>query len=460
MDYYKLDDTIVAISTSLGKSGIGIVRMSGAGVLKIVDQIFSSKKGESSLSFQSHTIHYGFITEDIDVVDEVLLSVMRAPRTYTKQDIVEINCHGGIVALRKVLNLCVQKGARLANPGEFTLRAYLNGRIDLTQAEAVLNIIDAKTEESLKVASRQLSGGLSDVLNGLREKLIEIISEFEAVLDFPEEEIELSRKKIILNKLKNISDELKNLLKHSKEGRLMQEGIKGVIAGRPNVGKSSLMNALLGHDRVIVTSTPGTTRDVVEEVIDLGGIPLRIADTAGIIETKDLIEQEGVMRAKKEIEIADIVIVVLDASSSLNKDDEFLFQQVKNKEHIVCINKIDLGINLNFKDIKKYGVKNPVQTSAIKRLGVEELKEKIYNLFMDEKIDLSTPIVTNLRHQEAASNASVALDAAVKNLTQSLYLELVTQDVKTALVEISKILGKEVTEDIINSIFSRFCIGK
>lgn len=471
MNHYKLDDTIVAISTPLGRAGIGIVRMSGPEAIKIAEQIFVPKNKKPVSSFKSHTIHYGFIVEDkpqftvhrsrfTNIIDEVLLTVMRAPRTYTRQDIVEINCHGGIVALRKVLELCIKYGARLANPGEFTLRAFLNGRIDLTQAEAVLNIVDAKTEESLKVAARQLEGSLSCVLNEVREELINIISEFEALLDFPEEEIEESRKEEITDKLQKLKEKLQNLLKHAKEGRLIQEGIKGVICGKPNVGKSSLMNALLGKDRVIVTPIPGTTRDVVEEIIDLSGIPLRIADTAGIIETEDLIEKEGIRRARHEIENADLVILVLDASQGIDRDDIFLFQQIKEREHIICINKIDLKEDLDLTKIEKYGVQNVVKTSATEGIGIEELKNKIYNLFLDEKIDFSIPIITNLRHQEAIKMASEALDLAISNFTQGFYLEIVTQDLKTALSEISKLLGKEVTEDLLDRIFSRFCIGK
>ena len=462
MEHYKTDDTIAAISTPLGRSGIGIVRMSGSSALQIAGKIFTAKDKMKTADFKSHTLHYGFISNDSDsgCVDEVLLTVMRAPQTYTRQDIVEINCHSGIVVLRKVLELCIKNGARLAELGEFTLRAFLNGRIDLTQAEAVLNIIDAKTEESLQIAGRQLKGALSEVLNDAREELINIVSEFEAFLDFPEEEIEKSKKESVLKTLNKISGKLTDLLKHAKEGRLMQEGIKGVIVGKPNVGKSSLMNALLGHNRVIVTSVPGTTRDVVEEIIDLEGIPLRIADTAGIIETEDLVEKEGVKRAREEIETADLVILVLDSSSKIDKDDIFLLEQVKKKEHIICVNKIDLNKMLNLADIEKYGVQNIVKTSALQDEGIDKLKEKIYNLFLEERIDLSTPIITSLRHQEAVENALRYIDASAANIKQGLYLELVTQDLKNALFEISQILGKEVTESLLNSIFSRFCIGK
>jgi len=460
MGHYRTDDTIAAISTPLGRSGIGIVRMSGLSALQIADKIFTSQDKGKVINFQSHTLHHGFIFKGADIVDEVLLTVMRAPQTYTRQDIVEINCHSGIVVLRKVLELCIQNGARLAEPGEFTLRAFLNGRIDLPQAEAVLNIIDAKTEESLQVAARQLKGALSGVLNDTREELISIVSEFEALLDFPEEEIEENRKENVLRKLKKINGKLADLLKHAKEGRLMQEGIKGVIVGKPNVGKSSLMNALLGHNRVIVTSVPGTTRDVVEEIIDLGGIPLRIADTAGIIETEDLVEKEGIKRAREQIEIADLVILVLDAASGIDKDDVFLFEQVKKKEHIICINKIDLKEDLDLGRIKKYGFQNIVKISAVKDKGIDELKDKIYELFLEEEIDFSIPIISSLRHQKAVENALESIGISMKNIKQGLYLELVAQDLKNALLEISRTLGKEATESVLDSIFSRFCIGK
>jgi tRNA modification GTPase len=462
MSYYRVDDTIAAISTPLGRSGIGIVRMSGPEAISIAEEIFVARNNMPVSSFKSHTIHYGFIVEkpSSNIVDEVLLTVMRAPKTYTRQDIVEINCHGGIVALRKVLELCLQHGARLANPGEFTLRAFLNGRIDLTQAEAVLNVVDAKTEEALKVATRQLEGGVSQILTEIREQLLEIVSELEAVLDFPEEGIEELQKREGIEKLEKIREKLNNLLKHAREGRLLQEGVKGVICGKPNVGKSSLMNALLGKERVIVTPVPGTTRDVVEEIIDLNGIPLRIADTAGVIETEDLVEKEGIKRAKKEIENADLVILVVDTTQGIDEQDIFLFEQVKGKKHIVCINKIDIKQDIDLHLLEKFELQNTVKISALKREGIEELKNKIYKMFLEEEIDFSLPIITNMRHVKLVKEATDSVALAIERLDRNAYLEIVTQDLKNALSSISHLLGKEVSEDLLNTIFSRFCIGK
>lgn len=453
----------MAISTPLGKSGIGIVRMSGPRAIEIADEIFLPAQKISVKHFPSHTIHYGFIVEDrekSEAVDEVLLTLMRRPRTYTREDIVEINCHGGLLALRKVLELCIQKGARLANPGEFTLRAFLNGRIDLTQAEAVLNIVDAKTEEGLKIATRQLRGSLSEVLNQLREELMNILSELEALLDFPEEEIPQRRKEEIIAQLSRIEKKLKELLKYSKEIRLIQEGVRGVICGKPNVGKSSLMNALLGKERVIVTPIPGTTRDVVEEIIDLNGLPLRIADTAGIIETQDLIEKEGIRRAREEIAEADVVILVLDASQGIDKDDLFIFEQIKQKQHIVCLNKIDLKEAIQIDEIKKYGPGRIIKTSAIDGRGIARLKDELYNMFLNEKIDFGLAILTNLRHQSAIEKAIENIGSAIARLEEDFYLEIVSYELKSGLSELSRILGREVSEEILEQIFSRFCIGK
>ena len=460
MEHYNLDDTIVAISTSLSRSGIGIVRLSGLRSLDILSSIFVSKNNKDPKRFKSHTINYGFIKDDDDIIDEVLVTVMLAPKTYTKENIVEINCHGGTVVLGEVLKLCIDRGARAAAPGEFTLRAYLNGRIDLSQAEAVMNIVDAKTEEYLRISSRQLDGELSQEISKIREELLLVTSELEAVLDFPEEDIESTKREGLIDGLNKIREDLESLLKHGKEGRLMREGIKGVIVGRPNVGKSSLMNALLGHDRVIVTSTPGTTRDVVEDIIDLNGLPLKIADTAGIIETEDLIEREGIKRAEDEIERADLILFILDATKELSKEDSLILDKVKDKHLIIVINKIDLGISLEIADINRLGYKNIVETSAINGLGIEELKDAIFDLFLKEEIDFSMPIITNIRHLENIKDALKALNRALDNISKGLYLELISQDLRLSLDSLSSILGIGVTEELLETIFSRFCIGK
>jgi tRNA modification GTPase len=462
MEHYRLNDTIAAVSTALGLSGIGIVRLSGPKSLDIADKIFFSKRKQSLKDFKSHTIHYGVIKESSreDIIDEVLVSVMKAPKTYTREDIVEINCHGGAVVLGKVLNLCIDRGARAASPGEFTLRAYLNGRIDLSQAEAVMNIVNAKTEEYLRVSTRQLKGELSRIILKIREELLLLVAEYEAVLDFPEESIDESRKEDRIKSLKSIRDNLEILIKHGKEGCLMREGVKGVIVGRPNVGKSSIMNSLLGHDRVIVTSTPGTTRDVIEDIIDLNGLPLRIADTAGMIETDDLIEREGIKRAKDEMDSADLILFILDVAEGLTKEDLFILERLRDKRLIIVLNKIDLESSLDLSDIKALGCKDIVETSAVKNLGIEDLKRAIFNIFLKEKIDLSAPIVTNIRHLESIKDAFKAVDRALNSTLEGLYPELISQDLKLSLDSISSILGLEPQYELLETIFSRFCIGK
>ncbi len=462
MEHYRLNDTIAAVSTALGPSGIGIVRLSGPKSLDIADKIFFSKRKKALKSSKSHTIYYGVIKEGSreDIIDEVLVSVMRAPKTYTKEDIVEINCHGGAVVLGKVLNLCIDRGARAASPGEFTLRAYLNGRIDLSQAEAVMNIVNAKTEEYLRVSARQLRGELSKVILKIREELLLLVAEYEAVLDFPEESIDESMKEDRIKSLKSIRDSLESLIKHGKEGWLMREGVKGVIVGRPNVGKSSIMNSLLGHDRVIVTSTPGTTRDVIEDIIDLNGLPLRIADTAGIIETEDLIEIEGIKRAKDEIDSADLILFVLDIAEGFTKEDRIILERLRDKRLIVVLNKVDLKSSLDLSDITALGYKDIVETSAIKNLGIEDLKRAVFSIFLKEKIDLSAPIVTNIRHLDNIKEAFEAINRALNSISEGLYPELISQDLRLSLEYVSSILGLEPQYELLEVIFSRFCIGK
>ncbi|MDI6758562.1 MAG: tRNA uridine-5-carboxymethylaminomethyl(34) synthesis GTPase MnmE, partial [Candidatus Omnitrophota bacterium] len=375
---YNLDlsDTIVAISTSIGESGIGIVRLSGKEAFSIADKIFVSKDNKKPSAFKTYTIHYGWIvrqaTKQRKIIDEVILTVMRKPKSYTKEDIVEINCHGGILAVRAVLELVLESGARLAEPGEFTKRAFLNGRIDLAQAEAVLDTIRAKTDSALKIGVEQLRGVLSDKVNNLRNALLEIIAALEADIDFPEEEaglvnpvknnqIQIQEQEIsnginlkeILERLNRLNNELKDIIEAARYGRIIREGLHVVICGRPNVGKSSLLNALLRKERSIVTPIPGTTRDTIEEIIDIKGIPIRIVDTAGILEPRDLIEKHAVERSKKQIDLADLVILLFDGSRRLSKDDTALIAKLKKKVVIAIINKIDLKQKIKKENIEK-----------------------------------------------------------------------------------------------------------
>ena len=356
-----LDDTIAAISTPIGEGGIGIVRLSGRDSLKFADKIFISKDGKKPSGFKTYTVHYGHIVEKskgksqkAKVIDEVILTVMRAPRSYTKEDVVEINCHSGIAPLKKILDLCLINGARLAEPGEFTKRAFLNGRIDILQAEAVLDIIKAKTELSLRSALNNLEGLFSKKINEIREKLIDIYARMEASIDFSEEDLRGVRKENIFKKLKMIKNEVEKLVSDSNQGRILRQGIKTVICGSPNVGKSSLMNAILKESRSIVTPIPGTTRDTIEEIVNINGIPVMLVDTAGITDTDHLVEKEGIRRSRIYLENADLVLLVLDWSRRLNKDDLAIIKKIRdnNKEAVVAINKTDLKKKLDIKKIK------------------------------------------------------------------------------------------------------------
>lgn len=483
MAKYNFNDTIAAISTPMGESGIGIVRLSGKSALSIADKIFVSKDGRKPSSFQTYTTHYGWIVSGHrsqvtghrlviknmqpeacslkqEIIDEVILTVMRAPKSYTKEDVVEINCHAGIVALRRVLDLVLENGARLAGAGEFTKRAFLNGRIDLTQAEAVLDIIRAKTDSALKIGVQQLKGALSDELNKIRKALLDTLSILEANIDFPEEEIGSVNPGGILKKLEKINNQLKDILDGSKVARIFREGISVVIAGSPNVGKSSLLNALLRKERSIVTPIPGTTRDTIEEVIDIKGIPIRIMDTAGIIEPRDLIEKKAVQRSKRYIDLADLVILVFDGSKKLNKEDEVLIEKLKKKTTIAAINKIDLKQNIQRnKLLNRFN--HTVDISAKKLKNINLFEDTLANIVYNGKVGSSESLlVSNLRHIEAIKKLQVYLNQAVDSLNNKLSLEFIAQDIKDGFNYLDDILGKRFSEDLLDKIFSEFCIGK
>lgn len=460
------DDTIAAISTPLGEGGIGIIRLSGKDSIKIAERIFYPAKSKKVKEIPSHTILHGFIkdTSTGNVIDEVLLSIMRAPNTYTREDIIEINCHGGILPLRKVLELTIKEGARLAEPGEFTKRAFLNGRLDLTEAEAVLDLIKAKTDESQKIALDQLQGRLSERIYDLRERLTEICALIEAHIDFPEEDIELSSKKEITESLSSIIKELGNLLKTYEEGRFFRDGLAAAIVGRPNVGKSSLLNALLEKERAIVTEMPGTTRDIIEECLNISGLPLRIIDTAGIREAHDMAEAEGVRRSLKAIDEADFVIAVIDGSENLKNEDLEVLEKIKGKNAIVAINKSDLqssksDLSSN-KKLEAYGLRT-VHISATKGTGINELKETILNTCIKNwKEHKEGIVITNLRHKVALQSAYDSLSRALSSIDSSQPLEITAIDLRDALDKLGEIVGAVTTDDILNRIFSNFCIGK
>ena len=395
-----------------------------------------------------------------EIIDEVILTVMRAPKSYTKEDIVEINCHGGIVALRRVLDLVLENGCRLAEAGEFTKRAFLNGRIDLVQAEAVLDVIRAKTDYALKVGTEQLKGGLSSRINNLRNILLDILSAIEANIDFPEEEISPVNLKKIYQQLENTNRQLLDILAGSKQGRILREGINVVICGKPNVGKSSLLNALLKEERSIVTSIAGTTRDTVEEIIDIKGIPIRIVDTAGILEPRDLIEKKALQRSKKFIGLADLVLLLFDGSRTLSRDDEILINKIKGKTTVAIINKIDLKQKIARGNIVKR-FKYVIDISAKKIKNINLLEEAIANLVYNGKISkLESVLVSNLRHIEAFKATQKLIAGALNSLDNKLSYEFVTQDIKDALGHLDDILGKRFFEDLLDKIFSEFCIGK
>ena len=461
------DDTIAAISTPLGRGGIGIVRLSGRDAVKIADSIFISPKKKKIRQTPSHRIVYGHIVnpKNKEIVDEALVSVMKAPNTYTKEDIVEINCHGGIVPLRRVLELVLNSGARLAEPGEFTQRAFLNGRIDLAQAEAVLDTINAMTVQSQKTAIEQLRGGLSVKLGMIREELIELTAFVEAHIDFPEEDITSLSLEDMKKKALSVQHSLKKLINSSRYGIILREGLKTAIIGRPNVGKSSLLNALLEHDRAIVTEIPGTTRDVIEEYLNINGIPVKIMDTAGIREVKDIAEKEGVKRSLKAMEDADLVLLILDGSSVLHNTDIELIEKSLSKNVILVINKTDLSqkVGAGFKPAltkKATGNSQVVRISAKKGTGLDELKKRIADAVSHGKTESSVNIVTNLRHVHALEKALLSIEAFIKAVVMETSPEFLSVELREALDAIGDITGITTPEDVLNRIFSNFCIGK
>lgn len=454
-------DTIAAISTPLGEGGIGIIRISGPQAVKIASEIFISPKGKVLQNVKSHTIHYGFIVNpDTDEkVDEVLLSVMRAPKTYTKEDIVEINCHGGYITLKKILDLIIKRGARLAEPGEFTKRAFLRGRIDLSQAESVIDLIRAKTEEAQKIALEHLSGKLSDKINQLRDRLTRVCAHVEAYIDFPEEDIDGLTSREIEEEIGSLIGEIEKLIEGYEEGKIYREGVKAAIVGKPNVGKSSLLNALLMKERAIVTEIPGTTRDIIEEYVNIRGVPLKILDTAGIRESHDLVEIEGIRLALKAVDDADLILLVLDLSREIDELDHLIIDRLSNKKVIVVLNKRDIkSSNFNLpQKLKGYPI---VEISALKGEGINELKEVIFNSVISGKRYHEGILVTKLRHKIALEGALGALQNALESFKKGEPLEISAMFLREGLNYLGQIIGVVTTDEILDIIFSEFCIGK
>ncbi len=490
-----MDDTIVAISTPIGEGGIGIVRLSGARALAIADKIFVSKDGKKPSEIESHTVHYGWIINLLfergrnyasrlrsknnfarvenpltrspayphtNIIDEVLLTVMKAPKSYTKEDIVEINCHGGIQAVKHVMELTLKYGARVAEPGEFTKRAFLNGRIDLAQAEAVLDVIRAKTEGSLKIAVGQLEGELSKSVNEIREEIINITAEIEASIDFPEEDLELSKKDGLKNRVSGILNKLGALVKSYDNGIVFREGVLAIICGKPNVGKSSLMNLLLKRDRVIVSSVPGTTRDAVEEVINLNGIPIRLVDTAGIFDTKDMLEKEGVKKSKKYLALSDIVILMLDASTKIEKKDKSIINLIGAKKKIVVVNKIDIAGKPRRLEIKKLFKSGTVIEISVKNKdNIARLENAIQKTVLGGGFNQGEgSVVTSARQKEALDRAYKSMLSVKRAVEKGEAFEITAIDLKEAIFNTGLVAGKSVSDDILDRIFSRFCVGK
>lgn len=460
MHKYNIDDTIAAISTPVGVGGIGIVRLSGKEALAIADKMFFSKGRLKPSEFESHTTHYGSIKNNGEEVDEVILTVMRAPRTYTKEDVVEINCHGGIIALRDVLDLTLASGARLAQPGEFTKRAFLNGRIDLAQAEAVLDIIRAKTDSALKISLGQLKGELSIELSKIRSALLDILTQLEASIDFPEDAGDVMGISKVGAGLRGCDARLRAMLESSRRGRIFREGIHVVICGKPNVGKSSLLNALLKQERSIVTAVAGTTRDAIEEIIDIRGIPVRIVDTAGILDPRGVVEKKAVQRSKKHIAQADIAMILFDGSRRLSAQDSAIIRKLKGKPAIAVINKMDLKQKIEKEKIFKQFI-HTISLSAKKARNIDLLEERIVELVYKGKVSgPESVVVGNLRHISCLREAQKLIAQAVSSVDNKVSMELIAQDVKDSLGVLDELSGRKFSEDLLDKIFSKFCIGK
>ena len=454
-------DTIAAISTALGEGGIAIIRVSGEDALEIVDNIFKGSKKLSTVD--SHTINYGkLFDEHGNVVDEVLVSVMRSPKTYTKEDVVEINCHGGLIAAKRVLELVLDNGARLAEPGEFTKRAFLNGRIDLSQAEAIIDIIRSKTDRAMNIALKQVEGQLSKQIIKMRRELLEVLAHIEVTIDYPEHDVETVTHNLLLEKSNSVKKEIERLIEVANQGKVLREGISTVIVGRPNVGKSSLLNALVHENKAIVTEIPGTTRDVIEEYINIKGIPLKLVDTAGIRETEDLVEKIGVERSKKALEEADLVLYVLNYNDTLHEDDLQLMEILKDTNVIVIINKTDLSNQLDIEIIKELLSKSPIiYTSMKEEIGLEELETAISQLFFAGNIKQDDfTYVSNSRHIQLLKQSRQSVADAINSIEEYIPIDMIAIDIKNTWDALGMIIGDSVSEDLVDQIFTQFCVGK
>lgn len=455
-------DTIAAIATAAGSAGISIIRISGERAVEVADKIFEPRRKDFCLADAlTHTLHYGYIKYNGEIIDEVLVSIMKKPNSYTKEDVVEINCHGGIVVTRKILEIIAASGARPAEPGEFTKRAFLNGRIDLSQAEAVIDLIHAKNEMALKNSVRQLKGAVHDKITEIRTSVLSDTALIEAALDDPEHiSLDGFSSTLEQNVQKHIL-QIEKLLKTSENGRMLKDGIRTVILGKPNAGKSSLLNLLLGEDRAIVTNIAGTTRDTLEETILLNGIMLNIADTAGIRSTEDIIEQIGVTKAKAAAKDADFIIYVTDSSMPLDENDMEILKFIQNKKAVVLLNKSDLMPVIEQSDIAVYTDRKILKFSAKEGIGLKQLEDEITEMFFAGDLQQDDEIyITNLRHKTALENAKESLNQVIASIHAGMPEDFYSIDLMTAYKELGNILGEEIEEDLIDTIFREFCMGK
>ena len=454
-----LFDTIAAISTPRGEGGIGIIRISGDKSFEILERIFNTKNPNRDLGF--YKFNYGFIHDNGKIVDEVMAVRMKAPKTYTCEDVVEINCHGGHLISEKVLELVLKNGARHAEQGEFTKRAFMNGRIDLSQAEAVMDIIHGKTEKSISLSLEQLRGDLRDKIASFKKALLDVTAHVNVVLDYPEEGIDDPLPSNLRENLENVYAEADRLISSYDKGKKIKEGIKTVIAGKPNVGKSTLLNSLLKEERAIVTHIPGTTRDVLEEIINIKGIPLVLTDTAGIRKTEDIVENIGVEKSKKFIENADLVLLVLDASRELESEDREVIEEIQNhnKKTIVLLNKIDLERKI---ELEEFNLENILEISAKDNIGIEDMEERIYSYIVEENVEDSSEklIITNIRHKTALEKTKDAIRNIFETIDAGMPMDLISVDLKEALDSLSEITGEISSEDILDHVFGNFCVGK
>lgn len=457
-----MDKTIAAISTAMSASGIGIVRISGDEAMEVISRIYRSKNGNKDIKkVKSHTIHYGFIYDEEEVVDEVLVMIMKGPHTYTGEDTVEIDCHGGVYAMKRVLETVLKNGAEIAEPGEFTKRAFLNGRLDLSQAEAVMDVIQAKNSMALKSSVEQLKGSVLRAVKEIRSKLIYHIAYIESALDDPEHISLDGYPQELLEVVEKESKEISELLKTADDGRMIQEGIKTVILGKPNAGKSSLLNYLVGEDRAIVTEIAGTTRDILEEYISLNGITLRVIDTAGIRDTEDVVEKIGVGKARQMAEDADLILYVVDSSMPLDENDQEIMELLKGRKSITIYNKTDLTPVVDMEFLKEKTASPVIPVSAVEETGISQLEDEIRRMFFQGELSFNDEVyITNARHKAALEEALESLKLVKNSIEMGMAEDFFSIDLMNAYESLGRIVGESVGEDLVNEIFSKFCVGK